>query len=74
VGKTTVYVALLEEGTDCARPTLAEELGNGLYRLLPSSDYNSADEKWEFVPGSVVSVERRGEGPDEHLFAVASKN
>jgi len=74
VGKTTVYVALLEEGTVCARPTQAEKLGNGLYRLLPTPDYDPADETWEFAPGSIVSVERRGEGLDEHLFAVASKN
>lgn len=51
-----VYVSLLEEGTPTIRPTLAEELGNNLYKLLPTPDYDSEDEVWEFVPGSIVKV------------------
>lgn len=49
-----VYVALLNEGTPVWRPTRAVDLGKGLYRLLPTDDYDSADEEWEFLPGTIV--------------------
>lgn len=51
-----VYVTLLEEGTDTIRPTQAEEVGIGLYRLFPSPKYDPEDEIWEFVPGTVVKI------------------
>jgi hypothetical protein len=50
----TIYIRLLDEGTDVLRPTEAEELGNGLFKLRPTPDYDPDDEKWEFIPGSIV--------------------
>ncbi len=41
-----------EYGT--ARPTMAIDLGEGLYKLLPIDNYDTADETWEFPPGSIV--------------------
>jgi len=54
VGLIPIYVRLLDEGTECSRPTQAERIGNDLFKLLPTPDYNSEDEHWEFPPGSIV--------------------
>lgn len=50
----TVYVRLLNEGTDVFRPTLADLTLDGLYMLRATEDYDSEDEQWEFLPGQVV--------------------
>jgi hypothetical protein len=47
----TIYVYLLEEGTDVWRPCRAEHLGGDRYRIL---DEAPDDEIWEFVTGDVV--------------------
>ncbi len=49
-----VYVPLLDEGTPTVRGTQAIPLENGLYKLLPTHNYDPEDETWEFLPGSVV--------------------
>ena len=51
-----IYIRLLDEGTECSRPTQALELGNGLFKVLPTSNYDPADEVWEFPPDSIVRV------------------
>jgi hypothetical protein len=55
----TIYVRLMDEGTYVLRPTEAQELGNGLFKLLATPQYNPDDEKWEFSPGSAVRGVRR---------------
>jgi len=66
-----IYIRLLGEGTECSRPTQALDLGNGLFKVLPISNYDPTDEVWEFPPDSIVrSVLRRSEGK-EFLLAVA---
>lgn len=50
----TIYIQLLDEGTRVSRPTQGVLLGNNLYRVLPTSDYDPNNERWEFLPGSVV--------------------
>lgn len=57
MGTTTVYVRLLDEGTDVFRPTQAENVHEGAYRLLPMQDYDPDDEHWEFLPGQMVICE-----------------
>lgn len=52
-----IYVRLLNEGTEVFRPTQASELGDGLYKLHASSDYDTEDEEWELLPGELVRVE-----------------
>ena len=54
---TTVYIRLLDEGTDVFRPTQAECVREGVYRLLPTKDYDPEDEHWEFLPGQTVNCE-----------------
>ena len=49
-----IYVPLLDEGTPTCRGTQAIDLGNGLYKLLPTDNYDSDDETWEYLPGSIV--------------------
>jgi hypothetical protein len=56
--KVKMYIRLLDEGTEVCRPTEALDLGNGLFKILPTAHYNSENEKWEFLPGSVVRGKR----------------
>ena len=66
-----IYIRLLDEGTECSRPTKALDLGNGLFKVLPTSNYDPRDEVWEFPPDSIVRTElRRSEG-NEFRLAVA---
>jgi hypothetical protein len=66
-----IYIRLLNEGTECSRPTQALDLGNGLFKVLPTPNYDPTDEVWEFPPDSTVrSNVRRSEGK-EFLLAVA---
>jgi hypothetical protein len=52
----TVYVALLDEGTDCWRPVQAEHMSGDVYRLCgPKHE----DEVWEFQPGELVRCKPR---------------
>ena len=61
---SNIYVALLGEGTDVWRPVEAENLGNGLYRIL-DQPYEPANETWQFAPGDLVQCEviHLSEGP-----------
>ncbi len=66
VDTVKIYVVLLEEGTDTIRGTQAIPLGSGLYKLLPTPDYDPEDEVWEFLPGTVVRgvmVQNKVAGP-----------
>lgn len=58
----TIYIQLLDEGTIVYRPTLGEELENGIFRVLPTEDYDPEYEIWEFPPGSLVRGEMESLG------------
>ena len=47
----TIYMQLLDEGTDVWRPVQAETLAGGLFRVLGPVPQ---DEKWAFSPGAIV--------------------
>jgi hypothetical protein len=66
-----IYVRLLDEGTDCTRPTLGIVLENGLIQLLPTDNYDPDDEHWEFLPGSIVRVQEIRNAGGSYLVAVA---
>lgn len=68
---TTVYVRLLDEGTDVFRPSLAVALGGDIYELLRSESYDPEDECWEFEPGSRVHVVPRQGTAGEFLVAAS---
>jgi len=55
----TVYVYLMNEGTDSWRPTNALSLDGELYQLLPTPNYSEEDEEWEFAPGAIVRCETK---------------
>ena len=65
-----IHIRLLHEGTECSRPTQALELENGLFKVLPTSNYDPEDEVWEFPPDSIVRSEVRQSEGKEFLLAV----
>ncbi len=67
---TMIYIRLLDEGTEAFRPTLAEPVGRGVFKVLPTSDYDPQDEKWEFTPGSLVECKKRKLEGEDVLVAV----
>ena len=69
---TTIHIRLLDEGTDVFRPTEVLILGDELYRVLPTPDYDPEDEIWEFPPGSIIRAKKhRGSAGDEYMIAVS---
>lgn len=60
----TIYIELKDEGTEVYRPTQGRARGEGIYEVLPTPDYDSNDESWAFLPGSIVKcqeVEKNGQ-------------
>jgi hypothetical protein len=55
----TVYIYLLNEGTDVWRPAEARWLHDDVYELLHIDAYDPEDEEWQFAPGSIVRCENR---------------
>lgn len=53
-----IYIPLLNEETPVIRGTMAIDLGNNIYRVLPTPFYDPTDETWQFLPGSVVKCEK----------------
>ncbi len=49
----TIYVALLDEGTDVWRPVDAIDRGGGLFEI-PVDTTVPEDETWQFAPGSTI--------------------
>jgi hypothetical protein len=66
----TIYVALLDEGTDVWRPVQAERLPDGLYRIV-SVNENPDDERWEFATVSIVRCEQKRLSGGVRAVAVA---
>ena len=66
----TIHVRLLNEGTEVSRPTEGREIGEGLYEILPTFDYDPADEDWEFPPGSHVRIAKQESDDGEYFIAV----
>ena len=64
-----IHVRLLDEGTDCTRPTQGIVLENGLIQLLPTDNYNQGDEHWEFLPGSIVRAKEVRNADGSYLIA-----
>jgi hypothetical protein len=58
---TTIYVPLLNEGTDVWRPVNAEPISRAIYRIVSESP-DSGDEECVYSSGQEVTVE-------EHVFS-----
>jgi hypothetical protein len=65
----TVYVRLLDEGTTVLRPTKAVHIEDLVYRILPTEDYDSQTELWQFPPGSIVECAWENKGDIRALVA-----
>ena len=63
-----IYIHLEED--DASRPTQALVLGDNLYQILPTPDYDAEDEVWEFIPGTIVRCEEREYNGKPYLQAV----
>ena len=51
--KITIYVALVDEGTEVYRPVKAEKVDEKTFKIV-SKNVDPKDEKWEFNMGDVV--------------------
>ena len=65
----TVYIELLDEGTDVWRPAKALLMNKNIYKILPPVDYDPDDEKWKFKPGSLVECEWKNKNGKKVLIA-----
>jgi hypothetical protein len=66
----TIFVRLLDEGTEVWRPVHAEEVGPLTFHF---DDQVPSEELWEFPAGSIVRCENRvlsSSGPARVLVAV----
>ncbi len=70
---TEIYVRLLDEGTEAYRPTTAELVGDDLFVILKTPNYETSNEKWEFVPGTQVRGEMRELEGKKVLIAIEKK-
>lgn len=66
----TIYVRLLNEGTEVRRPTKGRSLADGVYEILPTLDYDASGEEWEFPPGSRVRMQREHADGADYFIAV----
>jgi hypothetical protein len=68
----TIYVQLLDEGTDVWRPVEATRLADNVFTIL---GVIPDDEVWAFPPGSRVLCEpRSAQGEADQLVAMALAN
>ena len=58
----TIYIPLLDEGTDVFRPAKGRKIEDMVYEVIEPDDYDSDDEKWKFPPGSIVKCQREVRG------------
>lgn len=65
---STVYVALLNEGTTVWRPVQARCLADSRFVLL---GIVPSQEEWQFLPGQTVECEVRTMSGEEALVAVS---
>jgi hypothetical protein len=68
---TIIYVRLLNEGSPASRPTQAQVLENGFYKLLATPNYDPTDEEWEFPPGAVVRAKAIARDGETYSLAIA---
>jgi len=66
----TIYIPLLDEGTDVWRPAPAWKVGGNVYIVLRPDNYDPEDEKWAFPPGSAVVCEQRSSAQGSFLAAI----
>jgi len=63
-----IYINLPED--EAARPTQAIAMGNNIFKVLATADYDPEDEVWQFVPGTLVRCQERNYRGMKYLLAV----
>ena len=67
--KRTIYIRLVGAGSDVWRAVAADGISESVYRIKESPIPET--ESWEFQPGMMVKVERRGfADKKDGLFAI----
>jgi hypothetical protein len=67
--RIVLYIPLLNEGTDVLRPTTGIIREPNIVEVLATSDYDPANEEWEFPPGSKVRCAKEMRSGREVLVA-----
>jgi len=67
-----IYIRLLHEGTECSRPTKALDLGNGLFKVLPTTKSIPAMRSGSFPLTQSCAPRFRRSGGKEFRLAVAA--
>ena len=67
--RETIYVYLMDEGTDVWRPVDALPLGNNLFRIL-SHNTSEGHENWQFQTDAVIRAEYKDLSGGKVLVAV----
>jgi hypothetical protein len=70
MSETIIYIRLLDEGTETVRPTYGEIVGENIFRVLSTDNYDPDDETWEFTPDTIVRCEKEIWSDKEILLAV----
>ena len=65
---STIYVYLLNEGTDVWRPVEAEHVGEDRYKIV-SVNADPEDESWQFQGGAIVRCRQQRLSGGECLVA-----
>ena len=50
-----IYIMLIGEGVNVSRPTLGQPVGENVYEVLPTDDYDPGDERWELTERNHIS-------------------
>jgi len=65
----TIYIELLDEGTNVWRPVEAEQLGGDKF-LIVSENPDPSNERWKFATGDTVVCKMRKLSRGNYLVAV----
>ena len=70
----TIYMPLLNEGTDVSRPVIALKMENDIYKILGTENGltpEDLDEEWLFPIGSFVLCKFKEDGDNKVLIVNA---
>jgi len=67
----TIYVYLLDEGTDVWRPASADHIRDDIYRITGTPPNDT--ERWEFLPGEIVRCKNQTLGSGETRLIAREK-
>ncbi len=67
----SIYVRLLNEGTEVWKPYKGEQISSKVYRLISEQELDENNVKPEFKPGDIVRVEIKKFSDGQFLTAFA---